>query len=196
MHKTRLMPLFDAYSRIALDPCALATRDDMNLQYATYNLASTRNPGGACASHVLDMHTQNTHLLITPGYGLDPCFIDVDSRMHTSRDQLTHGRSRQPLASRVFTAAPDFGRGGLVSDVESSLLSGHDTSVLRECGHVTEVDWNRFDPGVCPSSVENVVNPWPIGEPSREIARSAAFIRDLGCDRKLAVPSFAMTATD
>lgn len=190
------MPLFDAYSRLSLDLCALATRDDMNLQYATYNMESMRNPGGACAKSVVDMQTQNTHLLIRPGYGLDPTFIDVDSRMHTSRDQLTHGRSRQPLASRVFTAAPDFGRGGLVSDVESSLLSGHDTSVMRECGHVTEVDWNRFDPGVCPSSVENIVNPWPIGEPSREIARSAAFIRDLGCGRTLAAPPMFASAID
>lgn len=174
------MPLFDINSRLSLDQCSVLARDGQNLQYAAYLLSETRNPGGASAKSVVDANTQNTHVLLTSGFGIDPTSVDVDSHLHTARDLLTHGRTRQPLASRVFTAAPDLGRGGLATDVESSLLSGHDTSAIRQCGpKVTEIDWNRFDPGVFPASVENVVLPWPIGEPSREIARSAAFLRGL-----------------
>jgi hypothetical protein len=171
------MPLFDAYSRLSLDPCALRVRDDTNLAYAQYYLTQDKLRYDDCKR----VATEDAQRVLVDGHGLDPDMIDGDSGLRNSRTSVTHTRVRQALPTRVFTAALDLGRGGLRVNTESRLLSGDDTSRLRMCSaRLAERDWDRFDPAVCPVAVENVVQQSRGGEPSRDIARSGAFLKDMG----------------
>jgi hypothetical protein len=171
------MPLFDAYSRLSMDPCAVRVRDDTNYEYAKYAMTQDKLRYDDCKR----VATEDAKRLISDGHGLDPSAVDADSSFRNSRTAVTHTRVRQSLPTRVFTAAPDLGRGGLRVNTESRLLSGDDTTQMRECSaRLAERDWDRFDPAICAVAVENVVQAWRGGEPSREIARSGAFLSDMG----------------
>jgi hypothetical protein len=106
----------------------------------------------------------------------------------------THARSRMQLNKRVFTAAPDLALTSSLPDPfedcygddedrdEDELGLQEGTNIgTRGCNSradVSEVDYNRFDPGYCPPALDNIIGPWvPGGAMSRDIARSQQFKR-------------------
>lgn len=182
------MPLFDTDNRLRSDVCARHAQDAQNLTFAGYVFRdSDRNskpshPQGLTTEELSELSTRTRS---RDGWGIMPDAVNVDSAFRTPNGGYTHDRTRQGLSTRVFGAAPDLGRGGLDAAVESRLqsqLSGNGTE--RECSYrFAEVDYDRFDPGVRPVAVTNIVIPFPAGEPSRDIARSSAFLSEMGYGR-------------
>ncbi len=177
--------MFDGQNHLRLDTCALRLKDRDNTSYAAYNLTNLRamcpdeNGGGLSKQHPLSVSLAYRNLWVWDGYGINPQAVNVDTAFKETA--LTHPRTRMQLPKRVFEAVPDLSHGRLVPDVESRLLSGHDTSAQRDCDRVTEKDYKRFDPGVCTISTVHIIPPWTNGgAPSREIARSDAFLRSIG----------------
>lgn len=176
------MPLFDADNRLRSDRCAVNLRDSQNLSMETYMFRDMRF-GMACPTNLTPMECSqlSTRLHSGDGFGVQPGDIDEESDLRCPSGGITHDKSRQGLATRVFEAAPDMGRGGLDANVESRLLLSGEQGTARNCAYrFAEHSYNRFDPGVQKVAVENIVKPFPAGEPSRDLARSDAFTSSLG----------------
>ncbi|MEW5315099.1 MAG: hypothetical protein WDW38_006551 [Sanguina aurantia] len=176
------MPLFDADNRLKSDRCAVNLRDSQNLSMESYTFRDMRF-GMACPGDLSsdECAQLQARLHSSDGYGVQPGNIDEESGLRCPSGGITHDKSRQGLASRVFEAAPDMGRGGLDANVESRLLLSGEQGTARNCAfRFAERSYNRFDPGVQKVAVENIVQAFPAGEPSRDIARSDAFTSPLG----------------
>jgi hypothetical protein len=113
----------------------------------------------------------------TPGWNIDD--IDWDSKLRvTQMECLPHHKLQLP--KRVFTAAPSLNRGQPRSQKrELNAWTGTDTSWINDCSYKNaEVNYNRWDPGLCPVSVKNIVSDSPRGGvSSRDISRQVAFKR-------------------
>lgn len=166
-HSVINMPLFDADNRLRSDVCAQLKRDSQNLSIEEYILRDIRICHGCPAElSSQDCAELNSRIQSNDGFGVTACHIDSDSDLRFP--VYTHDRSRQSLASRVFMAAPDMGRGGLDASVESKLLLSGDSGTSRVCAHrFAELSYNRFDPVVQRVPVKHIVQPFPAGEPSR-----------------------------
>ena len=174
------MPLFDAENRLRSDGCALGLRVDDTKKLADYTFLNFRDLPCVEKGRMRDFAGEYRNLQPWDGYGYDTTAIDIDSRFRYASDSLTHGKCRQQLSNRTFQAVPLLQRGTVLPGLESRLLSGHDTSRLRECDRVAEKQLlsNAFHP-----CLDNVVEPsgCRIGlRSSRDIARSREFLLSLG----------------
>lgn len=179
------MPLFDTDNRLRSDHCAANARDAQNLSMEGYVFRDIRANANhhPCPIELSrdDCIELESRIQSRDGYGLTPSGIDSDSGFRFPVGGSTHDRARQSLATRVFVCAPDMGRGGLDAHVESKLLLSGDAGTARVCAHrLAELSYNRFDPGVRRVSVQNIVQPFPGGQASRDISRSDAFMESRG----------------
>lgn len=161
------MPLFDTGNRLRSDLCAVNKRDAQNLSMEEYLFRDIR-VSPACPHQVSksDCEDLEARIKSSDGYGITASGVDSDSDLRFPN--YTHSRARQDLASRVFVAAPDMGRGGLDASIESKLLQSGNLGTSRVCAHrFAELNYNRFDPVVEAVPVDNIVQPFPAGEPSR-----------------------------
>lgn len=164
--------LFDYENRLTNDTCAQQNKELGNKNIFSYN---TYNFFGDCdnlqlkklASECPNLHFRN-------GYGItSSCTVDTDSAMRFAVQ--THGPERRQMHVRPFTAVPDMSRGSATPDVESYLINGQDTTMIRECNRTAEADYNRFTPLL--GCVQDYVNGYsernyfPTGIDSRETMR-------------------------
>ena len=179
------MPLYDADNRLAGDRCAIMTRlrdNESILEYNMYNsyTGCTKTPCEERKKKLQDFSAGYPNLRFTDGYGIAPCDVDGDSRLRHDA-QWTNPNYRQQLATRVFCAAPDLSRGSPQAAAESPLLSGEDTTMLRQCQRLVEVNYDRWVPNVDVQCADHVVPPWTWGgDSSRDIARSRPFLESIG----------------
>lgn len=176
------MPLFDADNRLRKDLCATNARDSRNLGMEEYMFRDMR----VCHHCPSDLSQQDcvdleSRIQSGDGFGVGSCGIDGDSQLRFPVGGSTNDRTRQSLGTRVFASIPDMGRGGLDAGIESKLLLSGDSGTSRVCAHrFAEISYNRFDPGVRKVGVQNIVKPFPAGVPSRDVARSDAFLEGVG----------------
>lgn len=179
------MPLFDADNHLRSDLCATNLRDSRNLLMEAYQFRDVRT-SRACPQNLSkqDCSDLESRSQSRDGFGVVSSSIDGDSSLRFPVGGSTHDHTRQSLGTRVFVSAPDMGRGGLDATVESKLFfSGH-SGTSRVCAHrFAEVNYNRFDPGVLRVAVENIVQPYPAGVPSRDISRCDEFLERIGYRR-------------
>lgn len=164
--------MFDYENRLTSDTCAQNTKESGNkqiLKYTTYNFY-----GDCDNTELTRISTQCPNLHFRNGYGnSSACMIDSDSVARFST--ITHGPERRQMNVRSFVAVPDMSRGCLQPDIESYLLNGQDTTIIRECDKVTEKDNNRFIPFL--DCVKDYVdgyanrNYFPVGIDTRESMR-------------------------
>lgn len=178
------MPLYDADNRLADDPCAVLTRARDNESILEYNLYDQfGNCGTNCTDRkekLRDFASDYPNLRFMDGHGFAPCDVDNDSRLRQA-SRWTHSRNRQQLANRVFTAVPDLARGVLYPNIESTLLSAQDTTLLRQCHRLGEQTWSRFTPNVDVQCADHIIPSWTWGgDSSRDIARSKEFLASIG----------------
>ena len=162
-------------NRLIYDTCAVGQRDADNRGISCYGLTNLRpSPyAKACAQGMRSMHTWD-------GYGWNVAEVDRDTRLRLE-SRNTHPRSKVQLSTRVFVAAPDLAQAGVppFSDADAAevIFPGP-----REhpCESLTEVDYDRFVPGICAIPVDNIVPSWTYGgDSSRDISRSAKFQKAL-----------------
>ena len=165
--------------------------------------------GSLPRSHPLARSLQHRNLQPWDGYGWNPAAMDTDSQLRVD-SEVTHPRSKIQLAKRVFQAAPDLSHGQASPELELRLIAGAANTRKgcgggKEGGgcpsggggggrgregkgggapvpdRLAERAWDRFIPGVETVQAENIIPPWTNGgAPSRDIARSDAFLRTLG----------------
>lgn len=183
--------MFDKDNRLNADACAIDARNNFNDGCRDYVLTNLRPDGGSCCptngaarDPLLSHAVKHRNLVPWTGYGWNTCGVDDDSRLRVDA-VVTHSRGRQQLAKRVFQAGPDLSRGTYAIQVEDGLRNGMDTTALNDCSRVTEKDYKRFVPGVCKVDVCNIVPSFWVhgGAPSRDIARSDAFLETVGYSR-------------
>lgn len=178
------MPLYDADNRLADDQCAVMARIRDNESILAYNLYDKYGQcGKSCGDRkdkLRDFSVRHPNLRFWDGYGMAPCDVDGDSKLRHEA-QWTNAKERQQLATRVFGAAPDLSRGEARPNVESTLISGQDTSYQRQCQKLAEVTWDRFTPNVDVQCVDHIIPTWTWGgDASRDIARSRQFLESIG----------------
>jgi hypothetical protein len=167
--------MFDFENRLSADTCAQNVKEMANKELSNYR---TYNYFGDCRNETLQkMAAECPNLHFRNGYGYaNACTVDADSAMRFQT--MTHGQERRQLNVRPFTAVPDMSRGCPMPDVESRLKDSQDTTVLRQCGRITEADFNRFTPliGCVQDFVDGYAanNRFPVGEDTREHMRRAA----------------------
>ena len=135
----------------------------------------------------LEYATQNRRLQVWDGYGVGSSSIDCDvmMRMATEDASLMSRADGKQLSTRVFVAAPSLAMKRPDPTKELTVISGTDTSDTRRCYRLGEESINRFDPGVCAVSIENIIPPWVVGGVfSRDISRDPKFqkaVRKASC---------------
>jgi hypothetical protein len=178
---------FDSGNRLSQDCCTLLVRDNENSGVSSYTLTDMRAGRGSGSKRASFAATARQHCNLRPwdGYGISANAVDDDSRLR-NESAVTHTRERIQLPKRVFTAVPNLANGKSAPDAESTMVLGSlDTTLHRPPGRLAERGWDRFDPVLRhqPVQVEHVVVPvtWTRGGvPSREVARSDAFLSAIG----------------
>lgn len=184
------MPIFDNSGRMGQDRCAVDERELANRGVSQYVLTNLRPRPDKSAGILHELQQKHRNLRAWDGYGWNVSRIDEDTDMRLGSIS-THSKSRMQLNKRVFTAAPDL---GLVSALQDPFEGCYDdadeegdtlgitngTNIgTRGCNSradVSETDFNRFDPGYCPPTIDHIISPWVAGGAmSRDIARSRRF---------------------
>lgn len=166
--------VFDAGDRLCDDVCALKTRVFTNVAHAEYVLANFKASEGCAARWASGL----PNLRVWRGYGFAPGVVDADSRLRGDTRGMTHGRERQQLNGRVFTAVPDRKHGEPLPEREAVLQNGLDTSGARECSwRLSERPFDTFHPELRlrgPLPERHVIPAWQWGgAPSRDLNREA-----------------------
>ncbi len=184
-------PPFDAVNGLGSDVCAIEAREAQNQGVTTY-VTSYLRPDATCdaresaSARAIETRSRAQWM----GYGMDTCRVDEDSALRQAPGGLTNLRGRQQLSARTFQAVPDLSRGqqrGVADDegpgLQGALRTGMDTTLLNACSRVTEKDFRRFAPNVCPVGVEHIVPTFWVhgGASSRDIARSPGFLTATRC---------------
>ena len=178
------MPLNDADNRLADDRCAIMNRMRANEAIINHTLLDVH---GSCDTPCKDRKAKlrnfaaaHPTLQFVDGFGLAPCDVDEDSALK-HKQTWTNPRYRQQLRTRVFGAIPDLARGAPKPATESILISGQDTTYMRQCSRLAEMNWDRFAPNVDVQCEEHVIPEWTWGgDSSRDISRSKEFLQSIG----------------
>lgn len=174
--------LFDGSDRIKDDPCAQKAKLRQNEATNCYQISNLRGNDVCRTNGKVDKFaSQHKNLRPWQGYGWDRCRVDVDSRLRN--DQIwTNDPWKTQWDTRTFVAVPDLGRGRPMPETESRLINGQDTTSSRQCGSITEKQFdNVFHPTVLPVCPEHIIPSWTWGgESSRDINRSPEFMKSLG----------------
>lgn len=178
------MRYFDLGNSVKLDPCAQAALDQENLSILNYNTMNYFVMDGDCigtSKRLEEIALEYPNIRIKNGFGQgNACTIDTDSSFKNT--SLTHGPERQQLFARMFMAGPNLSRGPGAPQIEQMIQQGIDTTIERECGYLTEFDYNRFTPlqGCVSEFINNFGSSLPsvpqIGVNSRDIVRQSDFI--------------------
>ena len=163
---------FDNANRLAMDPCAIAAKNEANGSMSEYSLRSFYAPVCGGAKKAIDEFTMaNPNLHASDGYGVHACHIAEDSQMKTGNG-LTHPKTKYQLQARQFQGVPNRAAGlvsGKAANAESRLVQGQDTCIMdRVCDKYASRDLARFEP---------LLNPcWHLSKDNRI---SSASSRDL-----------------
>jgi hypothetical protein len=174
-HPPHNMPLFDSTNRLSADNGAVQVREGSSAAVSDYVLSCMRG----CTGDYQLLQYQYRNLWSWDGFGMSTRHVDKDSALRGA--EVTHPRQRIQLPKRVFQAVPNLAHGRASPVLESRLQSGLDTSGVRACERLAEVDFGRFDPGVHAVGAEHIIPKWTNGgAPSRSIARSGKFLESQG----------------
>lgn len=170
------MRVFELENRLASDDCAMNTKNLQNRSIEDYYLFNMY-PTAACDKNV-DQLSQfmidNPNLRYRDGFGnTNKCTVDADSKIRNDPNSLTNFREKVQLCSRWHQAVPDFGRAGLVPNVETALKFGEDTSYIKECDRVTEKQFDVF----IPFNTCGLINTQPV-PPFEQFVSTRDFVRN------------------
>jgi len=178
------MRVFELENRLTSDQCASAHKELQNksiTEYILYNMY----PTASCddnKQNLSELVVNNPNLRYRDGYGIaNACVVDEDSKMRDNPSGLTHFRDKQQLCSRWHQAVPDYGRGGVIPNVESALKMSADTSYLRGCDRIVEKQYDTFIPfNTCGILNPDVVPPFKHLVMTRDFVREDDYARRCG----------------
>jgi len=178
------MRVFELENRLTSDNCASVTKELQNRSISDYVLFNMY-PTAACDDadeQLIKLVADNPNLRYRDGYGVaNACTVDEDSKMRENPSGLTHFRDKQQLCTRWHQAVPDYGRGGIIPNVESALKLGADTTYLRDCDRITEKQYDVFIPfNTCGLINPDVVPPFKTLVTTRDFVREDDYARRCG----------------
>jgi len=181
------MRVFELENRLTTDQCASVTKELQNRSISDYMLFNMY-PTASCDDdnkadeELTKLVSDNPNLRYRDGYGVaNACTVDEDSKMRENPSGLTHFRDKQQLCSRWHQAVPDYGRGGLLPNVESALKLSADTSFIRDCDRITEKQYDVFIPfNTCGLINPDVVPPFKTLVTTRDFVRQDDYARRCG----------------
>jgi hypothetical protein len=168
------MKYFDDESRLTQDDCALKTKEIQNQSINDYYLFNSFSTASCKDAELKEFTANNPNLRYKDGFGyLSGCVVDMDSEVRNN-SRLTNFKEKEQLCTRWHQAVPNFGKGGLIPNVESQLKFSEDTSYIKDCDIVTEKTFDTFYPLLgCIS--DNIQKPENLILPFQ---RGGAFTRD------------------
>ena len=181
------MKVFDDQNRLTMDQCAILSKDLQNKSVSDYVLYNMY-PTSSCRDDekLREFTVQNPNIRFRDGFGnVSSCTVDVDSDFRNNSKQ-TNFREKEQLCTRWHQAVPDYGRGGLIPNVESRLKYNEDSTKWRRCDIVTEKDFNRFIPMIdCLAGTiqkpENLILPFARGgDFTRDYMKSDTYLEKCG----------------
>jgi hypothetical protein len=172
--------LFEASGRLLDDPCARQTRLEENMAHSTYQLDNLREAPCKTDKKVDRFAEGHRNLRPWKGYGIDKCNVDVDSKIKYGKI-WTNDPSKTQWDTRTFQAVPNLWRGRPMPVTESRLINGQDTTSDRQCGSLSERQFDVFHPTVLPVCAKHIIPEWTWGgQSSRDVNRSPEFLESLG----------------
>jgi hypothetical protein len=173
-------------NKLSQDNCALLTKQLQNKSITDYNLYNSYVTSTCDDKALIDYTLEYPNLRWKDGFGnVSGCTVDKDSEIRNNA-KLTNFREKEQLCTRWYQAVPNFGRGGLIPNVESRLILGEDTSDIRSCDIVSEKNFDRFIPLIgCMSSTiqnpENIILPFERGgKITRDYVRDDEYLKQCG----------------
>jgi len=148
-------------------------------RYVTTNLVPS-------ATNVYPLAVQEYMLYPREGFGMNNAFIDSDSVLR-NQAEFKNNKCLIRNQARPFLSVPYMGGGRGNADVETLLLHSEQVRQGKECGTVTETQFEGVYTPMIPNLKENIQNPNNLitedaspgwirgGLPSR------AYIRDVNC---------------
>ena len=178
------MRVFELQNRLSTDDCALETKDLQNKSIADYimfNMYPTADCGDT-RTKLEEFMVENPNLVYRDGFGnVNSCTVDDDSGIRNDPTKITHFKEKHQLCTRWHQAVPDYGKSGLVPNVESSLKMGADTSYLRSCDRITEKTFDVFVPfNTCGLLNPDVVPPFEMEVSTRDFVREDDYAKRCG----------------
>ena len=134
-------------NRLTTDDCALLTKELQNKSVSDYYLFNMY-PTSRCDDNkdIQEFMINNPNLTYRDGFGFtNSCVIDVDSEIRNN-SRLTNFREKEQLCTRWYQAVPNYGKGGLIPQVESRLKIAEDTSAIKDCDILAEKEFPVFTP--------------------------------------------------
>ncbi len=182
---------FELENKLTTDTCALLSKELQNKSINDYRLYNMY-PTSTCdnSEEMAVFVANNPNLRYRDGYGnVNACTVDDDSELRNNA-RMTNLREKEQLCTRWNHAGPDYGRGGLIPNVESKLKLSEDTSYIKDCDIVSEKAFNRFIPMVgCLR--ENIQNPANIvlpfergGKMTRDYVLNDEYLQKCGFEKK------------
>ena len=148
--------------------------------YLMHNPRGDEEAGCEANTRAEAFAAQHRNLRPWTGFGIDKCRVDDDSRLRNDKI-WTNTPWKTQWDARTFVAVPNLGRGRPMPTTESRLLSGQDTTSSRQCGSLSEKQYDVFHPTVLPVCPKHVVPDWTWGgDSSRDINRSPEFMESIG----------------
>ena len=127
---------FDKQHRLGSDDCWKNAQQAQNTgvqNYYLYNHFKTNVPECTDKEKSLRDFMAENHMNYKEGFGVaNACHIDDDTNMR-NKSELTHGKCKNQLTTRLFTSGPDLSTGGFEPLVESRLTQGDHTLLHKSC---------------------------------------------------------------
>jgi hypothetical protein len=143
------MRVYNLENSLNDDKCAMVNREFVNKSvndYSLYNNFFTSQCDTETNEKMNEFMFDNPNLRFRDGYGfLNSCTVDLDSALRND-SRLTHDKTKVQLCTRWNKAVPGLDKGGLIPNLESRLRDSEDTSVIKNCSRISEMDYNRYTP--------------------------------------------------
>ena len=156
------MKYFVEDHRIGSDECNKINKIKQSQKINNYNLFNFYKTNHLeCKEDVeqLNMFAANNYMQIKEGYGMtNSCFVDNDSSLRFTNQQLTNDKGKTQLFARTFAAVPDLSKGAFKATTESKLIQGSIVSGDKTCMRHSEQQYDNFIP-LLSCIRDNVQNP-------------------------------------
>lgn len=184
------MKYFVEDHRIGSDECNKINKIKQSQKINNYNLFNFYKTNHLeCKEDVeqLNMFAANNYMQIKEGYGMtNSCFVDNDSSLRFTNQQLTNDKGKTQLFARTFAAVPDLSKGAFKATTESKLIQGSIVSGDKTCMRHSEQQYDNFIP-LLSCIRDNVQNPNNIipkwrwgGEGTRDTLKQSEFLEKNG----------------
>lgn len=174
-------------NNLSQDQCALLTKELQNQSVTDYYLFNMYTTSTCDTDKLMDFTLNNPNLRFKDGFGnVSGCTVETDSEIRNSA-KMTNFREKEQLCTRWYQATPNYGKGGLLPNIESRLLFSENTSHLRDCGHLAERSFDFMPMMGCLK--KEIQNPehiiMPYAKSTRDYVYDDAYLERCGYVKKL-----------